>query len=33
MYYLKWTWEPLLFSGFAAGACLTIALGSCYKIR
>ena len=33
MYYLKWTWDPLLFSGFAAVACLTIALGSFYKIR
>jgi Zn-dependent protease with chaperone function len=33
LYYLKWTWDPLLFAGFAAGACLTIALGSAYKIR
>jgi Zn-dependent protease with chaperone function len=33
IYYLKWTWDPLLFSGFAAVACLTIALGSFYKIR
>ena len=33
IYYLKWTWDPLLFSGFAAVACLTITLGSFYKIR
>jgi Zn-dependent protease with chaperone function len=31
--YLRWTWEPRLFAKFAAGAALTIALGSLYKIR
>ncbi len=31
--YLRWTWDPRLFAGFAAGAALTIALGSFYKIR
>ena len=31
--YLRWTWDPGLFAGFAAGAALTIALGSAYKIR
>ena len=33
MYYLRWTWDPRLFAGFAAGFVLTIALGSLYKIR
>jgi Zn-dependent protease with chaperone function len=33
LYYLKWTWDPRLFIGFAAGAALTIALGSLHKIR
>ena len=33
MYYLRWTWDPRLFAGFAAGASLAIALGSFYKIR
>jgi len=32
-YYLRWTWDPRLFAGFAVGAGLTIALGSFYKIR
>ncbi len=31
--YLRWTWDPGLFAGFAAGAALVIALGSFYKIR
>jgi Zn-dependent protease with chaperone function len=31
--YLRWTWDPRLFAGFAAGAALNIALGSFYKIR
>lgn len=32
-YYLRWTWDPRLFAGFAAGAALIIGLGSLYKIR
>ncbi|MGD0258371.1 MAG: M48 family metallopeptidase [Verrucomicrobiota bacterium] len=32
-YYLRWTWDPRLFAGFAAGATLTIVLGSLFKIR
>ena len=31
--YLRWTWDPGLFAGFAAGAGLTVALGSFYKMR
>ena len=31
--YLRWTWDPPLFAGFAIGAALVIALGSLYKIR
>jgi len=33
MYYLRWSWDARLFASFAAGAALTIALGSLYKIR
>jgi Zn-dependent protease with chaperone function len=31
--YLRWTWDLHLFAGFAAGAVLTVALGSFWKIR
>lgn len=31
--FLRWTWEPRLFAGYAVGATLIIAFGSFYKIR
>ena len=33
VHYLKWTWEPRVFAGFAAGMAFAIALGSLIKIR
>ena len=33
LYYLRWTWDPRLFAGFAAGSALIITLGSLYKMR
>lgn len=33
LYYLKWTWDPRLFAGFAAGSALIIILGSLYKMQ
>ena len=33
VYYSRWIWDPRLFAGFAAGAALSITLGSLYKIR
>jgi Zn-dependent protease with chaperone function len=33
LYYLRWTWDPRLFAGFAAGSTLIVALGSFYKMR
>ena len=33
LHYVKWTWEPRVFAGFAAGMAFAIGLGSFLKIR
>jgi len=33
LYYLRWTWDPRPFAGFAAGSALIVMLGSAYKMR